>query len=217
MSEISSVFLKFGANPMTRRTYRDLLANHVRRWDTIVSFNYDTVFEHSLQRNRRWHYEGIEGRANSLPVLKPHGSANWTDGAKISVEDAPAHAVIVAPTHLKFIETSGTDGSGGAPGYLDQSPQIQDVWARMEQEMRRARALVFIGYSFPAADLYFSSVLRSVLATGDRNPAIVIVNPDAIAIEDRLRLRFRVDTFDRYFDLGMFIQTRRGQILDRIS
>jgi hypothetical protein len=60
----------------------------------------------------------------------------------------------------------------------------------MEREMREAKALVFIGYSFPVADLYFSSILRSVLADRDGAPAVAIVNPDAVAIGDRLRERF---------------------------
>lgn len=35
--EIGPVFRRFEANSMTRKTYRSLLANHIRGWDTIVS------------------------------------------------------------------------------------------------------------------------------------------------------------------------------------
>ena len=51
--------------------------------------------------------------------------------------------------------------------------------------------LVFIGYSFPVADLYFSSILRSVLAIRDGAPGIVLVNPDAVALARRLGARAR--------------------------
>ena len=89
VGEIGPVFRRFQPNSMTRKTYRNLLANHVRRWDTIVSFNYDTVFEHSLQQNGAWHYEGIEDEVNSLPILKPHRSSNWAERSPISLQDMP--------------------------------------------------------------------------------------------------------------------------------
>jgi hypothetical protein len=87
----------------------------------------------------------------------------------------------------------------------------------MEREMRQAKVLVFIGYSFPVADLYFSSVLRSVLAARDATPAVVIVNPDAVAIRDRLLARFPIETALVYFDLSMFLQINRNQLLRQIE
>ncbi|AIW49379.1 hypothetical protein AQ802_03005 [Burkholderia pseudomallei] len=82
----------------------------------------------------------------------------------------------------------------------------------MEREMRFARSLVFIGYSFPVADLYFASVLRSVLADRDTTPNIVIVNPDAVAISERLLRRFPLVTVSRFFDLAQFIRAGRAVI-----
>jgi hypothetical protein len=73
--------------------------------------------------------------------------------------------------------------------------------------------LVFIGYSFPPADLYFSSVLRSVLADRDGAPTVAIVNPDAIAIRARLQERFALDRIAIYFDLGTFVEGSRAILL----
>jgi hypothetical protein len=83
----------------------------------------------------------------------------------------------------------------------------------MESQMKQAKALVFIGYSFPVADLYFSSLLRSVLAERTKAPGIVLVNPDAVAISQRLRARFAIDDPVRLFDLRQFIGMTRQQIL----
>ncbi len=87
----------------------------------------------------------------------------------------------------------------------------------MEREMREAKALVFIGYSFPVADLYFSSILRSVLADRDGAPAVAIVNPDAVAIGERLRERFALERIDLHFDVRNFAQDSRKNLLKRLS
>jgi hypothetical protein len=217
-AEIGNVFGRFEPNTQTRATYRALLKNHIRAFDTVVSFNYDTIFERSLPVARRARYLGISGARGDIPLLKPHGSVNWErdDDGSILVLENPSTSVIVAPTHLKFVSTN-TDSNHLHAGYLDQSDEIRQIWSAMEAHMREARALVFIGYSFPQADLYFSSVLRSVLADRDTTPDLVIVNPDAVAIADRLRRRFPLSKVIRYFDLGQFVQATRINVIAQLE
>lgn len=215
VTEIGHVFRRFSANSDTRYLYRQLLRYHIRSWDAIVSFNYDTVFEDSLPRNRRWGYDGINARARDLRILKPHGSINWElKYEQISITQSPAHPVIVAPTHLKFVAFSKTETEGSTDGYLDHTPQVAEIWRLMEQHMSNAKALVFIGYSFPVADLYFSSVLRSILTTMETKPRIIIVNPDAMAIQQRLRQRFSLENTTAYFGLEQFCQMSRALVVD---
>ena len=76
--------------------------------------------------------------------------------------------------------------------------------------MRAARILVFVGYSFPVADLYFSSVLRTALSGRDSPPTVVLVNPDAVSIADRLSARFPIPRIIKYFDLQQFIDAGRA-------
>ncbi|WP_183792992.1 SIR2 family protein, partial [Tunturiibacter gelidoferens] len=216
VSELPSVFNRFGPNQSTRAIYKKLVQNFLRKRDTVVSFNYDTVFERSLPKNFRWHYESIQDGTSSLRVLKPHGSINWEDSNPIRVTKEPERALIVAPTHLKFIQT-GHQSSGEFLGYLDHSSGIEDVWRLMEKEMRDAKALVFIGYSFPLADLYFSSILRSVLTVRDGAPAVVIVNPDAVNIAKRLQGRFALKNIERHFDIGTFVEGSRKNLLNRLN
>jgi hypothetical protein len=217
-AEIGNVFGRFEPNVQTRATFRALLANHFRAFDTFVSFNYDTIFERSLPGARGARYLEITPSRGQIPLLKPHGSVNWErdSSSRIAVRDTPRTSVIVAPTHLKFVSTN-TDAAHVHKGYLDQTDEIRRIWSEMESRMKGARALVFIGYSFPQADLYFSSVLRSVLADRDTTPDIVIVNPDAVAIADRLRRRFPLSKVIRYFDLGQFVQATRGNVIAQLE
>jgi hypothetical protein len=216
LAELPNVFGRFKSNSDTRAVYRKFLTNFVRARDTVVSFNYDTVFEESLPQGHRWHYEGIEKKPSSLGVLKPHGSVNWEASNPVERNKTPKRALIVAPTHLKFVQRSA-EKSDDDVGYL--SPNITRVWELMEREVRQAKALVFIGYSFPDADLYFSSILRSVLAVRDGAPAVAVVNPDAVAIGERLRQRFALDLtrFDRHFDLRNFVQGSRRNLLKSVG
>ena len=102
-------------------------------------------------------------------------------------------------------------------GYLDQSDDVRRIWEAMEYQMRSARALVFIGYSFPPADLYFASVLRSVLASRGSNPDVVVVNPDAIAIAERLRQRFALEKIVKYFDLHQYARATRREVIRQLE
>jgi hypothetical protein len=216
VTELPNVFNRFSSNRRTRAIYKKLVQNFLRKRDTVVSFNYDTVFERSLPTNFQWHYESIENGTSSLRVLKPHGSINWEDSAPIRVTKEPGRALIVAPTHLKFIQTEPQSASDSL-GYLDHSGGIKEVWRLMEKEMRDAKALVFIGYSFPLADLYFSSILRSVLTVRDGAPAVVIVNPDAAIIAKHLQSRFALKNIEQHFDISTFVDGSRKNLLNRLS
>jgi hypothetical protein len=216
VGQIGRVFSRFQPNTHSRRIVRRFHGRHVKSRDAIVSFNYDTVFEGSLPRNVPWAYAGIEDTAGKLHILKPHGSINWERRSDLirRVSDAVT-PIIVAPTHLKFIQSSGS--SLRTSGYLDDATEIRMVWEEMEREMRAARILVFIGYSFPEADLYFSSVLRTALSGRDSPPAIVIVNPDAVSIAQRLSARFPLKQVVRYFALDQFIDAGRAGVQRAIA
>lgn len=217
VAEVGNVFWRFHPNARTRSVFRKLLENHVRSRDVVVSFNYDTVFEHSLPRSKRWAYEGLEDTTGALRILKPHGSINWEAGSPIRRNECTDRPVIVAPTHLKFVATASPSDGASLAGYLDQSPEIQEVWANMEKHMRQAKALVFLGYSFPVADLYFSSILRSVLADRGAAPGIVLVNPDSVALATRLNARFAMPNIIRYFDMEQFVEANRKNVLSQIE
>ena len=65
------MFGRFHANNDTEHVYRLFRRRHMRTRDTIVSFNYDLIFEQSLPNNSRWYYEGIDDvhEPQSLRIL----------------------------------------------------------------------------------------------------------------------------------------------------
>jgi hypothetical protein len=217
LHEIGNVFSRFRANTSTRKAFKRLLSQHVRSRDAIVSFNYDTVFEQSLSASPDWGYDGLDDCSNRLRILKPHGSINWAiaDDGSIQVSRSPTTPVIVAPTHLKFVDVSN-DANHGC-GYLDQAKEFRAIWSAMEAQMKQAKALVFIGYSFPVADLYFSSILRQALNDRKSSPGLVLVYPDAVALEKRLKDRFAVTRIVKYFDLQTFLDTNRKNVLAQVG
>ena len=75
--------------------------------------------------------------------------------------------------------------------------------------MREAKGFVFVGYSFPSSDLYFSSVLRSALVVRSSHPFVVIVNPDSMAIRQKLHSRFAIplERIRTFSDLQTFNRT----------
>ena len=211
--EIGNVFSKFPANANSRKLYRKFMTRHVRSRDTIVSFNYDTIFEDSLSGGSKYYYDCIKKRKDSqIRVLKPHGSVNWAiEKGSIKIDKVAKRSVVVAPTHLKFVVNGRqqTESDTGRYGYLDQTKEMPKIWDSMETQMKNAKALVFIGYSFPVSDLYFSSVLRSVLVGSTTQPRIVVVNPDAMAIRERLVRRFPFKYVQTFFDFEQFNQSTR--------
>ncbi|MFN4355203.1 SIR2 family protein [Parvibaculum sp.] len=216
VSEIGNVFGRYKANKSTRHSYGLLLQNHVRSRDAVVSFNYDTIFELSMPTQKQWHYVGVSKTANGLKLIKPHGSINWTLAKhEIRIQENPEQSLIVAPTHLKFVGSENDDNKH--LGTLNHSEEIKFIWEQMEREMQSAKAFVFIGYSFPVADLYFSSVLRSVLAIRKNDPAVVLVNPDAVDIQRRLQQRFSIKKVFNYFDMDTFFDIKRDRLLNRIQ
>jgi hypothetical protein len=158
-------------------------------------------------------YEGLEETRHAIRVLKPHGSVGWRlDNGDVVRSASVSDAVVVAPTHLKFVKTADHDGVA-LQGYLDQAPALTTIWTALEKQMRAAKALVFVGYSFPIADLYFSSLLRTVLAERGRAPQVIIVNPDAVAIAARFENRFAVEGVVRLFDFQQLVGMKRKDIL----
>jgi hypothetical protein len=196
---------KFNANNETRFFYKSFTNKLLKQIDAIVSFNYDVICEQSLPTKTKWHYEGVSNSQKiprSIPIIKPHGSVNWrienqTIVTSKSVQDNP---LIVAPSHLKFVSNREED-----------QPLFQ-VWQRMEQQLSAAKVIVFIGYSFPPSDFYFSSVLRTTFAERSDFPQIVIVNPDAVNISARLQQRYRVGVKQilKLYDLDSLIRCDRA-------
>lgn len=213
IESISSTFKRFKSNSQTLAIYRDFSKNHLKSRDAIISFNYDLVLELSL-RKIDWYYYGLKKK--KIPIFKPHGSINWgiKSDETIKIDKNTTKPIIVAPTHLKFIGLNGFDGNH-ASGYLNSNKSISEIWKNMEKQMDGAKAIVFIGYSFPDADLYFSSVLRTVLTKSQTQVKIIIVNPDSLRISEKICNRFAIkrENVQNHFDIKSFCKLQRTDII----
>jgi hypothetical protein len=215
LKALAKTFRRFKANRETHKLFRAFSGNLLRARDAIVSFNYDTIIEDSL--SKRYCYVGIRTKKRRISICKPHGSVNWVlnkqGHVKVSKTQTAGQPVIVAPTHLKFIGMK----QNPTPGYLDQHHEINTVWQEMEKQMKKSKMFVFIGYSFPDADLYFSSVLRSVLTTQTSKVDIVLVNPDAMRIAEKLAIRFNIkkEHIQSHFNIETFSQLKRSVLFSK--
>lgn len=196
---VTKTLRKFEPNAQTKKTYATFSKNLLRTRDAVVSFNYDTIFEYSLPKNKPFFYQDVSKKTKFYAVFKPHGSINWKMGEnkKLEVDDYVDEPELIPPTHLKFIG--------------EQIDPIKLLWKKMEIQMQAAKTFVFIGYSFPDADFYFSSVMRSVLTKTKRNVKIILVDPDAQRLSEKFGKRFSItqNRILKYFDLSQLLQIKR--------
>ncbi len=206
---------RFKSSLETKRMFKKFKSNLFRTRDSLISFNYDLILESNLQgRNIYWHPKRVNDKGT--PVFKPHGSINFyleaPDSEQILVSDGVADdPFIIPPTHLKFVSLRNiTDHN-----YLDTNADLAKIWQGMESALKASKLFVFVGYSFPDADLYFSSVFRNVLTSLSKEVPIVIVNPDALRISEKVRARFGISAnqVTNYFDFRSFCDIKREDII----
>lgn len=157
-------------NEMKRGLYATFIEQFiVARSDStaIVTFNYDEVFEHTVDFHNRmaptspWptiHTRFGKGGKGGLDVLKLHGSISWTR------KDGAPH--IIPPTWNKTLTPEDRE-------------VFDPIWDRASTHISGAERLIFIGYSFPSTDQYFRQFLAYSLAKNERLQEIVVVDPSA--------------------------------------
>ncbi len=53
-------------------------STHLNSDDVVLTFNYDTLLEQSLeQQNKKWYYGFEQEKGSGVKILKMHGSINW--------------------------------------------------------------------------------------------------------------------------------------------
>jgi hypothetical protein len=159
---------------------------------SVVTTNYDRVFERLLQQaGRRYTYNS--GNDIGIPIYKPHGSVNWYEGQEGSRREDGWEAQPLHRLHdgaiLNF-ELEPLPGIGEQPMPVIVPPTITKKYQgflqlcllRAGTALRSAQRVLFVGYSFPIADLVLERFVRDTFS-GDRSEQeIVYVNPDAAAV-----------------------------------
>jgi hypothetical protein len=127
--------------------YQEWAGSLVPGANTVISFIYDLGLE-TLSPSK--FFVPLPSEAQTLPemrvpVLKLHGSVNWS-----LANDACARA-----EHPKILADTNGQIAIAAPG-RSKKRMIDDVfrplWEVAKQELKRANAIIFLGYSFPKSD-----------------------------------------------------------------
>lgn len=106
---------------------------------------------------------------NSIRYIKLHGSINWktTDG----------NTFIVPPTWNK------------------SDTEVRKLWYLAYEELKKAKRIIIIGYSFPETDIYIKSLLGLALNENDILQHIFFINPDK-----DLAKKLSLSLLDKYFE-----------------
>lgn len=202
LEESADVTRRIGVARANPCAYHDAIVGALRPRDTVISFNYDCVMDDALRRvatgqwsarhgycfpSKRavdgwevWSAEDPPPFNSTINLLKLHGSLNWfpiPDGrGDIRLRERPYRQrgrklyEIVPPEHAKRIDR----------------PVFQHIWGHAALAIRRAKTLVFVGFSFTPTDLHVEALFRLALAEHSPLRQVVIANPSQ---DHRRRIR----------------------------
>lgn len=194
--------LSFSSQGGTGHQHRDCkyhrtLVQHLESRDSIISFNYDCLIDHTLQTagdgkwcarygyclpRRRgggawltgedaWDPANAAAKDDSIRLLKLHGSLHFKRESEkyFSLKERPYTKQTRGNLQFEIIPPEWNKRfDEGVFGRL---------WTEAAKEIHGATTIVVIGYSFPTTDLHTSSLFRvSVGAAKLKN--VVLVNPD---------------------------------------
>lgn len=216
--------------------YHAVLVKALSTKDTILSFNYDWLIDSTLRKLARGKWNPVNGYGvrvyrrrgckywackdnsgnpeyapRSITLLKMHGSMNWFP--------VPAD---MRPIRLRLRERwwhqNGELRFEIAPPEWNKpirSGIYQEVWRGARRALRKAKTLVFIGYSLPETDLPARALFMvdaGVKRIAPLLSLLVIVNPDHGArvrirrvLAGRIGPKTRIITFDTLAEFSKFL------------
>jgi len=164
------------------------------RKGTIITFNYDLILDHALQRlNIRPHYALDPGLTQKYEltaeervcsVLKLHGSTNWGVCGNCQKRIVVLQGKITDTPEQFRQETCDKCHAQRfqpllIPPSWDKSEYqtiMAPVWAKAVDELRCATRICIIGYSMPQSDLFFKYLLTLALSQNHRLFKLVVVD-----------------------------------------
>lgn len=172
--------------------------------DTIVSYNWDTIAEFTLERlnmKQLKNYARLMRESTIIPeeyrntglILKLHGSFNWMiclnkDCEKYNKVQPPFQknrykllsfhdswkCQYCGDTHLKYYIVPPVSNK-----LIHKNSLLKNQWLIAREKLLDVNELIFIGYSFPPTDFYAEWLFRQIyFIDGKPNIEITIVNPD---------------------------------------
>lgn len=202
--------------------------------DSIVSFNWDTIVDFTLERTQLPMYKGYLDLMTKEPIrvrdfrnrpllLKLHGSLNWIicPNPECYLHGKPRLAVkgkkltrLFRTGQMRRCPHCGNDL--GEPFIVPPTSQkmirratlLHKLWLIARDKLPKCHRLVFVGYSFPSTDFYSEWLFRQIYFIDGPLPEIFIVNPEAMnkrsLVAQRYDRLFRGCEIHRFATLAEF-------------
>lgn len=198
--------------PLRSKAHSRIL-DKLEEGDTIITFNYDVLIEHSFGRSPLWTpREGygttVHGFQNEwcrrwfkqrrisdqtraqVKLLKLHGSVNWTlyKNRQVRLKDRP---FVVRTRQHKTVFDKVSILPPGWNKRIDRNPYSQ-LWRKARLVLERCKTLAIIGYSLPETDLLaqalFAEVIRLRLARNQYLRQLHLADPNSSVKERFVQL-----------------------------
>ncbi|MBI5677648.1 MAG: SIR2 family protein [Planctomycetes bacterium] len=193
------------------KEFRHTLVAHA---DTVISFNYDLVLEGaaSIYNWKRSETQRPQPRMGSIKFNTMFGKTNivvdpvstyftknrpnsFFPAINLFSEEDSSVKLIKLHGSINW-KTADDDKTFVVPPTWNKSDQrITRLWDKAYQELRTARRIIVIGYSFPETDIYVKSLLALALNENKILQNIYFINPDKDVAK-----RTCLSLLDKYFE-----------------
>lgn len=182
--------------------------------DSIISFNWDTIADFTLQRTHHASYAGylelmttrklrIADFVQRGVMLKLHGSLNWMvcpnpqcvlhKMIRLAVHDGK---LLRSPQMYKCPSC----GNGNpepfivpptSQKFIHRDTILHKLWLIAREQLPYFNKIVFIGYSFPTTDFYSEWLFRQIYFVEGKRPEIIVINPEIMKIRSPVAQRYQ--------------------------
>jgi hypothetical protein len=166
------------------------------RRDTFITFNYDLLVESALHNlgipfTYGFHNESAifsdsarcvraQISDSDIPVLKLHGSVNWT------AEDSSSKGLVVHGTYSDLVSRGMNPMLVPPTWRKTMDGEMLAVWDAAVAALRTATRIIIIGYSMPHTDQHFKYLLAAGLQNNISLRQILFVNDKASELRESL-------------------------------
>jgi hypothetical protein len=168
--------------PVRSRAHARIL-KMLKKHDTILTFNYDVLIEHSFGKDSLWtprdgYGTTVHGIRNEwcqrwfkqrdigddtrteIKLLKLHGSVNWTlKNGQIRLKDRP---FVVRTREHRTVFEKVSILPPGLNKRIDVNP-YRRLWKLARLRLERCKTLIIVGYSLPEADMLARALFAEVV------------------------------------------------------
>ncbi|TFG23723.1 MAG: hypothetical protein EU532_13215 [Promethearchaeota archaeon] len=164
---------------------------------SFLNINYDILLDNALndlKEEKGVQYEycfKVKSRFYKLKLFKPHGSLNWLlckSCGKVKTGDY--NKIALRYYHSILYRTENNEycscGSDLSPLIIPPSffkelknPIIQNILINLENHLIKVKNLIFIGYSFPEADIHLKYLFKKAQLKGGFEK-IILINKEGV-------------------------------------